>query len=62
MTEITPFIDKYNRERINCPSKKKNDWKNNVTIAVNVLYAKNEKINPAYVSKHNSDHEKKLFF
>ena len=28
--------------------------KNNVTIALNVLYVKKEKIYPAYVSKHNS--------
>ena len=34
--------------------------KNNVTIALNVLYAKNEKINPAYVSKNNPNLEKKV--
>ena len=34
--------------------------KNNVTIALNVLYAKKEKIYPAYVSKHNSNHEKQV--
>ena len=27
--------------------------KNNVTIALNDLYARKEKIYPAYVSKHN---------
>ena len=32
--------------------------KNNLTIALNVLYAKNEKIYPIHVSKHNSNHEK----
>ena len=32
--------------------------KNSVTIALNVLYAKKEKIYPPYVSKHNSDREK----
>ena len=35
----------------------KDDWKkiekNNVTIALNVLYAKKEKIYPTYVSKYN---------
>ena len=36
--------------------------KNSVTISLNVLYAKKEKIYCAYVSKHNSNHEKKLFF
>ena len=32
----------------------------NLTIAINVLYAKKEKIYPAYVSKHNSNHEKQV--
>ena len=32
--------------------------KNNVTIALNVLYAKKEKIYPAYVSKHSLNCEK----
>ena len=64
ITKIKPFINKYNWERINYPSEN-DDWKknqkNNVTIARNVLYAKKEKIYPAYVSKHSSNHEKKLF-
>ena len=34
--------------------------KNNVTIALNVLYAKKEKIHPAYISKHNSNREKQV--
>ena len=34
--------------------------KNNVTIALNVLYAKNEKIYPAYVSNNNPNLEKKV--
>ena len=34
--------------------------KNNVTIALNDLYAKKEKIYPAYVSKYNSNHEKQV--
>ena len=44
MTKIKLFIDKYNWERINYPSKK-DDWKkkNYPTIALNVLYAKKEK-------------------
>ena len=33
---------------------------NNVTIAVNVLYAKKEKIYSAYISKHNSIREKQV--
>ena len=40
------------------------DWiqfeKNNRTIALNVLYAKKEKIYPSYVSKHNSNCEKQV--
>ena len=36
--------------------------KNNITTARNVLHAKKEKIYPADVPKHNSNHEKKLFF
>ena len=47
-------MNKYNREGINYPSKK-DDWKefeqNNVTIALNVLHAKKEKMYPVYVSK-----------
>ena len=31
--------------------------KNNQKIALNVLYARKEKIYPAYVSKHNSNHK-----
>ena len=42
ITKIKPFINKYNWEGINFPSEK-DDWKkfekNNVTIALNVLYA-----------------------
>ena len=29
--------------------------KNNVTVALNVLYAKKEQKNPAFVLKHNSN-------
>ena len=57
------FINKYNWEGINFPSEK-DDWeksdKNSVTIALNVLYPKTEKIYPAYVSKHNSNREKQV--
>ena len=46
ITKIKPFINKHKWEEINFPSEK-NDWKkiekNNVTIALNVLYAKKEK-------------------
>ena len=50
-------------EGINCPSEK-DEWKesekNNLTIALNVLYAKNEIIYPAKISKHNSNREKQV--
>ena len=43
ITKIKPFINKYNWDEINFPSEKDN-WKkcekNNVTISLNVLYAK----------------------
>ena len=62
MTKINSFIGRYNWEGINYPSEK-DDWKkyekNNLAIVLNVLYAKNKKISPAYISKHNSNHEEK---
>ena len=62
ITKIKPFINKYNWKGINFASEK-DDWKkfqkNKVTIALNAFYAK---IFPAYVSKHNSNREKQLFF
>ena len=58
ITKIKTFMKKHNWEGINFPSEK-DDWeqieKNNQTIALNVFYAKKEKIHPAYVSKHNSN-------
>ena len=45
-------------------SSEKDDWKkfekNNVTITLNVLYVKKEKICPAYVSKNNLNREKQV--
>ena len=64
ITKIKPFINKYNREGMNFISEK-NDWKKsektNATVALNVSYAKKEKIYPAYVSKHNSNRQKQVF-
>ena len=61
--KIKPFISKYNQERIDFISQK-DDWKkferNNVTIALNVLYATKEKIYPAYVSKNKTNREKQV--
>ena len=51
-------MNRYNWKGINVPSEKddsKKFEKYNVTIVLNVLYAKKEKINPAYISKHNSN-------
>ena len=63
ITKIKLFINKYNWEGINFLSEK-DDWKqfekNNVAIGLNVLYAKKEKIYPAYVSKYNSNCEKQV--
>ena len=62
MTKIKLFINKYKWKGINFLSEK-SDWqkiaKNNVTIALNVLYAKKEKTYPAYVPKTVKS---KLFF
>ena len=61
ITKIKPFTNKYNWVGINFSSEK-DDWKkikkNNVTIALNDSYAKNDKIYSAYVLKHNSNCEK----
>ena len=56
ITKVKPFINKYNWERVNFPSEKDN-WKkitkNNVTIALNVLYAKNKSC-LCFKTKHKS--------
>ena len=48
---------------INYPSGK-DDWEkfgeNDLAIAVDILYVKQEKINPSYVSKQNSKYEEKV--
>ena len=47
MTKIKPFLSKYEWEGIHFSSEK-DDWKktekNNVTVVLNILYAKKEKI------------------
>ena len=61
--EIKKDLQRITKIKNNFPSQK-DDWrkfeKNNVTIALNVLYAKKEKIYLAYVSKHNSNREKQV--
>ena len=62
MTKFKPFIDEYNWEEINFPSEE-DDWKkfekNNITITLNVLYAK-KKLYSAYVSKYDPNREKRV--
>ena len=57
---MKPFINKYNWKGINYPSKI-GDWKtfekNNLTIALNILYIKEKNIYPVYISKYNSNCE-----
>ena len=56
ITKVKPFTNKYKWKGINFPSEK-DDWKifekNNVAIAVNVLYVKKENLYFSYVSKYN---------
>ena len=63
ITKVKCFINKYNWEGINFPSEKddsKKFEKNNVTIALNILYTKKETKYPDYASKHNSNREKQV--
>ena len=61
-SNIKPFINKYNWKGIKYPSKI-DDWKtfekNNATIAINILYIKENEICPAYISEINSNCKKK---
>ena len=63
ITKIKYFINEYNWKGTNYPSEK-GDWKifekNNLTVAINVLYSKKEITYSAYVSKHNSNREKQF--
>ena len=65
ITKMEPFTDKYKWEGINFPSEK-DDWKklerNNVTIALNVLYAKKEKYILLMFQKIIQIMKSKLFF
>ena len=63
ITKIKLFTNEYKWEGIKFPSEK-DDWKkfekNNVTIPVNVFYAKKEKKYSAYISKNNANCEKQV--
>ena len=56
-------MNKYIWKVINYPSKL-DDWKTfekfNPTFALNILYTKEKEKFPAYISKHNSVHEKQI--
>ena len=56
ISNIKPLINKYKWKRINYPSKT-DDWKtfekNNSIIALNILYIKEKKVCPSYISKLN---------
>ena len=60
---IKPFINKYNWEGINYPSKL-DDWKsfekNNPTTAFNIFSTKEKEILPAYILNHYSILEKQI--
>ena len=62
VSNIKPFIDKYNWKGINYPSKI-DDWKtfekNNPSIALNISYIK-EKKSAVYISKINSNCDKQI--
>ena len=63
ISNIKPFINKYNWKGINYSSKI-DDWKtfekNNLIIAVNILYIKEKEICPVYLSKTDLNCEKQL--
>ena len=64
-SNIKPFIDKYNWEKINYPSKIGNCKmfeKSNLTAVLTILYTKEKEILPAYISKHNLICGKKYFY
>ena len=62
IAKVEPFINKYSCEGINYPSKKddsKKLVKNNVNLLLMFCILK-KKLYPAYVWKHNSNHEKQV--
>ena len=63
VSNIKPFINKYNQKGINYPSKR-DDWKkfekNNLTNVLNILFTKEKGILVACISKRNSTREKEI--
>ena len=65
VSNIEPFINRYNWDRIKYSPKKVDGKKlksNNQTITLNIQFQKEMKIHPAYISKYNSTLEKKSNF
>ena len=60
-TKLYSFINKYNLYGINFLSKRLIQFeKTNSTVALNVLYEKEKKLYPTYISKYNSIVEKNI--
>ena len=62
VSNIKPFMNKYNWEKINYPSKI-NDWKKFKKIIqqlLSIFYILEKKVLPTYISNHNSAHEKTI--
>ena len=65
ISNLKPFIDKYNWKDIEFPSSSK-DWKkfeqNNKTIALNILYVpyNTKEIKRTYISKYNHQRENQV--
>ena len=61
ITKSKNSMGRYIWQRINYPSKE-DDWKRfakrNLTIAINILHAKKEKVYHSYVLKYNSKRQK----
>ena len=63
VSSINSFLDKFNGEGINYPSKiydLKRFEKNNPIIALNILYTKEKELCPVYISNINSNCEKQI--
>ena len=66
VSNLKPFIDKYDWEGINFPPKQEKDWKkvesNNKSIGLDILFAtyNTEEIRIEYVSKHNHKRENQV--
>ena len=64
ITKIKPFINEYKKMigKRWLEKNAKNKQLIKITVALNVLYTKNEKVYPTYISKHNLNCENYLSF